>query len=88
MSVRNKIFKFFAYVGLILCTLASSLLFAQLLGGALLSLTLAVWTIIKPLSTLMTERMWLIYIIVCGVITLPTFIYIFVTSSHKAKKVK
>lgn len=88
MSVLNKVFKFLAYVGLILYTLASSLLFAQLLGGALLSLTLAVWTIIKPLPTLISEQMWLIYIIVCGVITLPTFIYIFVTSSHKAEKVK
>ena len=32
-------------------------------GGSLLSLVLALWSLIKPLPSVITEKMWLVYLV-------------------------
>ncbi len=37
--------------------------FGLLTGGSLLSLVLALWSLIKPLPSVFTEKMWLVYLV-------------------------
>lgn len=74
MSILNKTVRGFFYVGLIAFALLQSCVMGIFFSGAVLSVVTAVWTIIKPLPSVMTEKMWLIYIL-SGI---PASIYIFV----------
>ena len=74
MSVLNKMSKGLFYTFLALYMIIQSYGFALLGSGALLSIVLAVWTIIKPLPSVMTEKMWLVYLL-SGI---PASIYVFV----------
>lgn len=74
MSVLNKTVKGFFYVGLTAFALVQSCVMGIFFSGAVLSVVTAVWTIIKPLPSVMTEKMWLVYLL-SGI---PASIYIFV----------
>ncbi len=74
MSVLNKITKGFFYMALVALTLFQSCVMGVFFSGAVLSVVTAVWTIIKPLPSAMTEKMWLVYLL-SGI---PASIYIFV----------
>lgn len=74
MSVLNKMTKGFFYVALIALALLQSCVMGVFFSGAVLSVVTAVWTIIKPLPSVMTEKMWLVYLL-SGI---PASIYIFV----------
>ena len=63
MSVRNKLSKRFFYVALTLFTVTQSYLLGLMFSGAILSPVLAVWSIIKPLPSLVTDKLWLIYLL-------------------------
>lgn len=73
MSVLNKTVRGFFYVGLTAFALVQSCVMGIFFSGAVLSVVTAVWTIIKPLPSVMTEKMWLIYLL-SGI---PASIYIF-----------
>ena len=74
MSVLNKTVKGFFYVALMAYALLQSCIVGIFFSGAVLSVVTAVWTIIKPLPSVMTEKMWLVYLL-SGI---PASIYIFV----------
>ena len=74
MSVLNKTVRGFFYVGLTAFALVQSCVMGVFFSGAVLSVVTAVWTIIKPLPSVMTEKMWLVYLL-SGI---PASIYIFV----------
>lgn len=74
MSVLNRMTKGFFYVALIALALLQSCVMGVFFSGAVLSVVTAVWTIIKPLPSVMTEKMWLVYLL-SGI---PASIYIFV----------
>jgi len=74
MSVLNKMAKGFFYVALVTLALFQSCIMGVFFSGAFLSLVTAVWTIIKPLPSVMTEKMWLVYLL-SGI---PVSVYIFV----------
>lgn len=74
MSVRNKLLKRVIYTGAILLTLVQSYANGLLVSSIFLSSILAVWSIIKPLPLLVTQRMWLVYLL-SGI---PTGLIIFI----------
>lgn len=74
MSVLNKMIRSFFYVALIALALFQSCAMGVFFSGAVLSAVTSVWSIIKPLPSVFTEKMWLIYLL-SGV---PASIYIFV----------
>ena len=74
MSVLNKTVRGFFYVGLTAFALVQSCVMGVFFSGAVLSVVTAVWTIIKPLPPVMTEKMWLVYLL-SGI---PASIYVFV----------
>ena len=74
MSVLNKTVRGFFYVALITFALLQSCVMGVFFSGAVLSVVTAVWTIIKPLPSVMTEKMWLVYLL-SGI---PASIYVFV----------
>lgn len=74
MSLKNKLVKGIFYPLLILGTLIQSYILGLLFSGAGLSLVEAVWTIIKPLPAVFTDRAWLIYLL-CGI---PTGLWVFI----------
>ena len=63
MSVLNKMSKGLFYTFLALYMIIQSYGFALLGSGALLSIVLAVWTIIKPLPSVITDKLWLVYLL-------------------------
>lgn len=63
MSVLNKMSKGLFYTFLTVYMFVQSYGLALLGGGALLSIVLAVWTIIKPLPSVLTDRLWLVYLL-------------------------
>ena len=74
MSVLNKMARGLFYIGLICLMIFQSCVMGVFFSGAVLSVVTAVWTIIKPLPSVMTEKMWLVYLL-SGI---PASIYIFV----------
>lgn len=74
MSVLNKMIRGLFYIGLICLMIFQSCVMGVFFSGAVLSVVTAVWTIIKPLPSVMTEKMWLVYLL-SGI---PASIYIFV----------
>lgn len=63
MGVRNKMVKGLFYVALVLFTIIQSYLLGLMFSGAVLSPVLGVWSIIKPLPSLVTDKLWLIYLL-------------------------
>ena len=63
MSVLNKMSKGLFYTFLALYMIIQSYGFALLGSGALLSIVLAVWTMIKPLPSVITDKLWLVYLL-------------------------
>ena len=74
MSVLNKMTKGLFYIVLICLMLFQSYIMGVFFSGAVLSLITAVWSIIKPLPPVMTEKTWLVYLL----FGIPASIYIFV----------
>ncbi len=61
MKVLNKMSKGLFYALLGLYIIGQSYGLSLLVSGALLSAVFAIWTIIKPLPSLVTDKLWLIY---------------------------
>lgn len=78
MSVLNKMAKGMFYVFLSLYMLLQSALTGMFFSGAVLSIVLSVWTIIKPLPPFITERLWLVYLLSAVPLTLFAFLYMLV----------
>jgi hypothetical protein len=47
-------------------------------SGAVLSIVLSVWTIIKPLPSVVTERLWLVYLLSAVPLTVIMFFYMLI----------
>jgi hypothetical protein len=47
-------------------------------SGAVLSIVLSVWSIIKPLPSVVTERLWLVYLLSAVPLTVIMFFYMLV----------
>ena len=84
MGVRNKIAKGVFYIGLALLTLVQSYLLGLMFSGTLLSPVLAVWSIIKPLPSLVTDKLWLVYL-VAGI---PTGVAVAIYTTLDIRKYK
>jgi hypothetical protein len=67
------------YPLLILGTLIQSYILGLIFSGAGLALVEAVWTIIKPLPAVFTDRAWLIYLVSGIPVGLLIFVYTLVT---------
>ena len=61
MSVLNRMSKGLFYALLGAYIIGQSYGLSLIVSGALLSAVLAIWTIIKPLPSLVTDKLWLIY---------------------------
>lgn len=78
MSVLNKMAKGMFYVFLSLYMFLQSALTGMFFSGAVLSIVLSVWTIIKPLPLIVTERLWLVYLLSAVPLTVIMFFYMLV----------
>ena len=78
MSVLNKMAKGMFYVFLALYMFLQSAFTGMFFSGAVLSIVLSVWTIIKPLPSVVTERLWLVYLLSAVPLTLFAFLYMLV----------
>jgi hypothetical protein len=78
MSVLNKVAKRMFYVFLTLYMFLQSALTGMFFSGAVLSIVLSVWTIIKPLPSVVTERLWLVYLLSAVPLTVIMFFYMLV----------
>ena len=78
MKVLNKMSKGLFYALLGLYIIGQSYGLSLLVSGALLSAVFAVWTIIKPLPSLVTERLWLVYLLSAVPLTVIMFFYMLV----------
>ena len=78
MSVLNKMAKGMFYVFLTLYMFLQSAFTGMFFSGAVLSIVLSVWTIIKPLPSVVTERLWLVYLLSAVPLTLFAFLYMLV----------
>ncbi len=78
MSVRNKMVKGMFYVFLAVYMFLQSAFTGMFFSGAVLSIVLSVWTIIKPLPLLVTEKLWLVYLLSAVPLTLFTFLYMLI----------
>lgn len=78
MSVLNKMAKGMFYVFLTLYMFLQSAVTGMLLSGAGLAIVLSVWSIIKPLPSAVTERLWLVYLLSAVPLTLSAFLYMLV----------
>ena len=78
MSVLNKMAKRMFYVFLALYIFLQSAITGMFFSGAVLSIVLSVWTTIKPLPSVVTERLWLVYLLSAVPLTLFAFLYMLV----------
>ena len=78
MSALNKMAKGMFYVFLTLYMFLQSAFTGMFFSGAVLSIVLSVWTIIKPLPSVVTERLWLVYLLSAVPLTLFAFLYMLV----------
>lgn len=78
MSVLNKTAKGMFYVFLTLYMFLQSAVTGMFFSGAVLSIVLSVWSIIKPLPLLVTERLWLVYLLSAVPLTVIMFFYMLV----------
>jgi hypothetical protein len=78
MSVLNKMAKGIFYVFLTLYMFLQSAFTGMFFSGAVLSIVLSVWTIIKPLPSVVTERLWLVYLLSAVPLTVIMFFYMLV----------
>ena len=78
MSVLNKTAKGMFYVFLTLYMFLQSAVTGMFFSGAVLSIVLSVWSIIKPLPPLVTERLWLVYLLSAVPLTVIMFFYMLV----------
>ena len=88
MLVLNKIIKGIFYLALIAFMLIQSYVIGLFFGGAVLSIATAVWSVIKPLPAVFTDKMWLIYLLAGIPAGLVIFIIIAVNSFSSSKKNK
>ena len=85
-KVVNAFVKFIGYIGIFLFVGFQSFIVGLFLGGAGISLVATVWSIIRPLPVLFTERFWLIYVIAGAVIGTAVGIYTAVKALHSDSK--
>ena len=78
MSVLNKMAKRMFYVFLTLYMFLQSAFTGMFFSGAVLSIVLSVWTIIKPLPSVVTERLWLVYLLSAVPLTVIMFFYMLI----------
>ena len=78
MSVLNKMFKGLFYVALTALALLQSCVMGIFFSGAVLSIVLSVWTIIKPLPLIVTEKLWLVYLLSAVPLTVIMFFYMLI----------
>lgn len=78
MSVLNKMAKGMFYVFLTLYMFLQSAVTGMFFSGAGLAIVLSVWSIIKPLPSAVTERLWLVYLLSAVPLTLSAFLYMLV----------
>ena len=78
MSVLNKTAKGMIYVFLTLYMFLQSAVTGMFFSGAVLSIVLSVWSIIKPLPLLVTERLWLVYLLSAVPLTVIMFFYMLI----------
>ena len=78
MSILNKMAKGMFYIFLTLYMFLQSALTGMFFSGAGLAIVLSVWTIIKPLPAVVTERIWLVYLLSAVPLTVTAFIYMLV----------
>ena len=72
MLVLNKMAKLPFYIGVAILVVIQSYSIGLIFSGAVLALVTAVWSAIKPLPLLFTEKMWLVYLL-SGI---PTGLYV------------
>ena len=80
MSVLNKMAKGMFYVFLAMYMFLQSAFTGMFFSGAVLSIVLSVWTIIKPLPLIVTEKLWLVYLLSAVPLTVIMFFYMLVDS--------
>ena len=78
MSVLNKTAKGMFYVFLALYMFLQSAFTGMFFSGAGLAVVLSVWTIIKPLPLIVTEKLWLVYLLSAVPLTVIMFFYMLV----------
>ena len=78
MSVLNKMAKGMFYVFLTLYMFLQSAVTGMFFSGAGLAIVLSVWSIIKPLPLIVTEKLWLVYLLSAVPLTVIMFLYMFV----------
>lgn len=78
MSVLNKTAKGMFYVFLTLYMFLQSAVTGMFFSGAVLSIVLSVWSIIKPLPSVVTERLWLVYLLSAVPLTVIMFFYMLI----------
>lgn len=78
MSVLNKTAKGMFYVFLTLYMFLQSAVTGMFFSGAVLSIVLSVWSIIKPLPLLVTEKLWLVYLLSAVPLTVIMFFYMLI----------
>lgn len=78
MSALNKTAKGMFYVFLALYMFLQSAFTGMFFSGAVLSIVLSVWTIIKPLPLIVTEKLWLVYLLSAVPLTVVMFFYMLV----------
>ncbi len=88
MLVLNKLSKGIFYLALVVFMLLQSYAISLFFSGAVLSLVLAVWSVIKPLPAVITDKMWLVYTLAGAPAGLVIFIMISVDSFRSSKKNK
>lgn len=88
MLVLNKIAKGIFYLALVAFMLLQSYAIGLFFSGAVLSIVTAVWTIIKPLPAVFTDKMWLVYLLAGIPAGLVIFIMISVDSFSSSNKNK
>lgn len=78
MSVLNKMAKGMFYIFLTLYMFLQSAVTGMFFSGAGLAIVLSVWTIIKPLPSVVTERLWLVYLLSAVPLTVIMFFYMLI----------
>jgi hypothetical protein len=78
MSILNKMTKGMFYVFLTLYMFLMSAITGMMFSGAGLAIVLSVWSIIKPLPSVVTERLWLVYLLSAVPLTVTAFTYMLV----------
>ena len=78
MGARNKIAKGAFYMLLTFYMVLQSYGIGLLAGSVLLSPVLAVWTIIKPLPLIITQKLWLVWLMSAVPFGVAVYVYLLV----------